>query len=110
MSTTLYAKYLKERESAELLEKDWGFATYKLGPDYVYLQDIYVDESERQSGKGVELMNEVAEIARAKGIKTLLGSVDTGAPFATTMMTIMIKQGFKLMSCSGNLIYLKKDI
>jgi len=107
---SLYAQYVKEREGASILERDWGFAVYIMQADHVYLQDIFVIEAERKSGKGVELMNDVAAIAREVGIAKMIGSVAPSTPFADSMLKIMQGLGFKLLSASEDMIYLIKEI
>ena len=110
MAKSLYSQYLREREGADLIEFSWGFAVYKMAKDHVYLQDIYVVPEERQNGRGVELMNLVADEARKQGVKTMYGSVAPSTQFSDVMIKIMMGLGFKLHSSQNDLIYLKKDI
>lgn len=110
MSKSLYAQYLRERENAEVLEYDWGFAVYKMAPDHVYLQDIYIVPAERNADRGQELMQEVAAIARTKGIKTMFGSICPSAKNSAKMERIMLHLGFELDSCGHDIIYYKKSI
>ena len=107
---SLYAQYVVERERSEIIEKDWGFAVYKMHKDHVYLQDIFVVEHERKNGRGVELMNEVIVFAKERGLKTMVGSVAPSTPFADAMFKIMQGLGFKLLSASEDMIYLIKEI
>lgn len=110
MKPSLYAQYVIERERAEIIEQDWGFAVYKLHKDHVYLQDIYVIEQERKNGRGVELMNEVASRAKMAGLTQMIGSVAPSTPFADSMLKIMQGLGFKLLSASEDMVYLIKEI
>lgn len=107
---SLFAKYIKERENAELLQHDWGFATYKVGPDYIYVQDFFVDKEERKNGRAQQLMIELIAVATEAGKSSLIGSVDPKDPNSSTMTSIMFSRDFKLISCDGTLIYLKKDL
>lgn len=110
MSKSLYAQYVEEREKAQVLEKDWGFAIYKLLDNHVYLQDIYVVPHERKNGKGVELMHEVADIASKAGLNIMVGSVVPSTSFGAQMLRIMLGLGFELLSSSENIVYLKRNI
>ncbi len=110
VSKSLYSQYLKERENAEVLEYDWGFAVYKMAADHVYLQDIYVVPKERANDRGQELMQEVAAIARMKGIKTMFGSISPSAKNSAKMERVMLHLGFELDSCGNDIIYYKKSI
>lgn len=110
MTPSLYAAYYLEREGVHVVEHEWGFATYKLMPEHVYLQDIYVIPSRRKDGLGVQLMNEVAEIAKKKGLRTMFGSVAPSTPFGHTMTQIMLGLGFRIHSSDKDIIYFKKDL
>lgn len=107
---SLYAQYVLEREGAHIIEYDWGFAIYHMKVDHVYLQDIFVVQSERKSGKGVQLMHEVAAKAKEAGINMMIGSVAPSTPFADAMFQIMQGLGFKLLSSSHDMVYLSKEI
>lgn len=106
----LYAAYLKEREGMELIERPYGFATYKLEHDHAYLQDIYVLPADRKGGRGVELEQAVILEAKKARLNVLYGSIDPRAEFATDMMNIMLKLNYKLSHVQGDLIFMKKDI
>lgn len=106
----LYRKYLEEREEAHLLDYEWGFAVYKYGKDYVYLQDIYVVPEQRQNKLGIHLMNEVAKEAKERGCVNMIGSVKPSAPFAKEMHEIMYKVGFKLFKSEKDFVYYIKEI
>lgn len=106
----LYASYLKERENAELIAYDWGFAVYKFFPDYCYLQDVFVQEGRRTEGLGVRLEAEVIAAAKKANLKWLYGSIDPQTKFATSMMQIMLGLKYKLSHTNGGLIYMKKEI
>lgn len=106
----LYAEYLMEREKAYLLDYEWGFATYKFEGDFVYLQDIYIVPELRQSGRGVQLMREVAAIGRERGFERLVGSVDKKDSNKERMFKIMEKLNFKKIDEDEDLIYFIKEI
>lgn len=107
---SLYARFMAEREGAHTVEMPWGFATYKVGRDNIYLETVYVKPEERQNGRGVELMKIVEAKAKQKQLPLLYGSVDPRAEFSTQMMQIMFKLGFKLSHSEPNLIYLVKKV
>jgi GNAT superfamily N-acetyltransferase len=110
MVKSLHSQYVMEREGGHLIEYSWGFAIYKLYPDSCYLQDIFVVEEERKNGRGVQLLNEVVEIAKQKGLHKLAGSVVPNTPFGHTMLTIMLSLGFKLHAAQQDIVYLMKEI
>lgn len=107
----LYWKYAKERENLQVIEHAWGFITYKF-PDSesAYIEDIYVVPEHRTANRGTELMDQVIEAIKPTGVKKLYGSCAPAANGSTDSMKIMFKRGFKLHSCTNELIYLIKDL
>lgn len=110
MKKPLYVQYVEEREGAEFVEHEHGFAVYKLQSDHCYLQDIFVEPEYRQSGLGVELMNKVIAVAKGHGHTKLVGSVVPSTPFGDKMIKIMLGLDFKLLSSSQDIIYMVKEI
>jgi GNAT superfamily N-acetyltransferase len=110
MKKSLYAQYVEEREGAQFIERAHGFAVFKMASDHCYLQDIFVEQEFRQTGLGVELMNEVIEVAKSQGHIKLIGSVVPSTPFSDNMFKIMQGLGFKLLSSSQDIIFLVKEI
>jgi hypothetical protein len=107
---TLYGKYLSEREGKFILEKPYGFATYEFGEDYVYIIDIYVVKEQRQHNKAASMADEIANIAKSQGKKSIIGSVDQTANGATISMKVLLGYGFSLLHLDKNMIYFKKEI
>jgi len=110
MGQGMYAKYLQERENVHLLEYAHGFSIYKILPDCIYLQDIYVLPEFRKCGHGVTMMDDVTTIGREMGKTKLLGSVVPSTKFGPQMLQIMLQLGFKLHSAENDIVYLIKDI
>jgi ribosomal protein S18 acetylase RimI-like enzyme len=110
MKKPLYQQYVEEREQAHFIECEHGFAIYKIYPDHVYLQDIYVEPEFRQSGIGVRLMDSIILIARKMGMTKLVGSVVPSTPLGNQTLGILLKLNFKLLKSSDDIIYLVKEI
>jgi len=105
----LYRQYLKEREGVNLLDYEWGFATYSFEEDCVYLQDIYIVPERRGEGLGVQLMNEVASIAKTREYEIMMGSVDDQANGCERMKKVMKHLGFsEFKKLSGVTYYIKE--
>ena len=105
-----YAQYVFEREGKYVLEKDYGFASYKIKDDALLIQDMYVVPESRNQKKSFELADELSEIAKNKGCKYLLAGVSPQAVGATHSMLVQIRYGFKLLGCEPNMIWFKKEI
>lgn len=107
---SLYAAYCAETGVKHILEYEYGFATYHLlGPE-CYIEDIYVIPEQRKSGGASNLAKQVEDIAKAKGCKALLGSVNTKIKDPTTSMKVLLAYGFKFLRADQNGIWFRKEL
>lgn len=107
---SLYADYIKEREGKDTVETADGFATYISHEDGMYIESIYVKPEQRKSGAAAKLADIITEIARAKQLKKLYGSVSPSAIGSTASLKVLLAYGFELHSAQPNFIVMKKDI
>lgn len=107
---SLYSDYLKEREGIDVLEASDGFATYLLRPTDCYIIDIYVVPEKRQSGLAAQMADQIADIARSKGIKFLTGSVDKRDPQAARNEKVLIAYGMHKAREQDHMVYYLKEI
>jgi ribosomal protein S18 acetylase RimI-like enzyme len=105
-----YSQYLKEREGLETLETLHGFALYKIQQDECYIQDIYVLPDKRRSGVASQMADAVAERAKSKGCRWLVGSVSPAANNAHTSLMVLIHYGMKLQKADKDIIFFAKEI
>lgn len=109
--SSLFSRYIQEREGKNIIEKEHGFLTYFFVSDTVcYVEDIFVVKEQRRSGLATELGKELEAIAKEAGIKKILGSVDLKAKTKTESMKFLLDYGFELKDNTGSLIYLIKDV
>lgn len=107
---SLYAQYIKEREELEIVENEFGFATYKIRNEEVYILDIYVVPEMRKTGMAKTIGDQICFYAKERGAKKAFGSVDVGTVGATISIQGLISWGMTAHSVNGNLIYFSKDI
>ena len=112
---SLYGDYVKEREGREIIEKEWGFATYKFVKDRgetesCYIIDIYVKPKNRTNGFAKNLLKEINDIAKQSDCKQLLGSVDLLANNPTDSLKTLLAVGFELHSIDRSTIYMRKKV
>jgi predicted GNAT family acetyltransferase len=109
--SSLYAKYIQEREGKSILELEHGYATYYyVNEDTVYIEDIFVEKEYRKTGLGKKLGDLIVKGAKSKGCTQLLGSVDVRANGATDSSKFLFSYGMQLHSTNGNMIYFIKNI
>ena len=107
---SLYGKYLLERENINILETEIGFATYLFENDYVYIKDIFVLKEYRNAKTASDMADKIAEIAKQKGYKKMLGSVCPSTNGSTSSIQVLISYGFKVIQSTENMIYFIKEI
>ena len=106
---SLYGQYIKERLNKEILEDEKGFATYSFIDDGCYIEDIFVSKNYRQHGIAKSMLDKISIIAKEKGCTKLIGSVVPTCNGSTDSLQAAFSYGFKLDSCTQNLIvYIKR--
>jgi predicted GNAT family acetyltransferase len=106
----MWAQYIKEREDFEVVETERGVATYKIMGDECYIKDIFVPKEHRMSGEASKIADHITEVAKINGCKFISGTIVPSLNGSTGSLMSLLKYGFKLESCTNDLIYLKKEI
>lgn len=109
-----HGDYLAER-GVNIIENKYGFVTYMeqkdhIGNDVVYICDIFVAKEYRQKSVGSKLADEVAIIAKEKGIKFLLGSTNLSRPGIELSFKSLMGYGMKVHSYHEEMIFWIKEI
>lgn len=110
MSDSLYAHYLRERTSIEIIETDFGFITYSIEAEECYIRDLFILPMHRHAHMAKDLADKVLEIAKTKNCKYLTGSVCPTTKGSDSSVKVLMAYGMKLHSAINNLIIFKKDI
>ncbi len=108
---SLYAQYILEHRGDEIIENEYGFATYRyLNNDTVYIVDIYIVPEYRKSNKASVIADEVVRAAKLRGCVKLLGTVTPTAKNSTVSLKVLLGYGMTLQSSSADCIIFEKDI
>ena len=108
--SSLYAKYIQEREGKQILENEHGFFTYKIVDKECYIEDIFIKKESRRSGIATVMANEIAQIAINAGCGYLTGTCIPSTQGATESMKAMFSYGFRIHSCQEDRIILIKEL
>jgi ribosomal protein S18 acetylase RimI-like enzyme len=110
--SSLFAKYIKEREGKTVIETDDVLAIYKFDLDHnsVYIEDIYVVPEKRKSGLGQKVADFICNLGRKQGLKYLVGSVVPSANGSDYSLKLLLRYGMRLKSSHENIIFLIKDL
>jgi GNAT superfamily N-acetyltransferase len=105
-----YAAYVKERWNKEVLENADGFAVYRFLTDGVFIEDIYVTPEKRSTQVAFNFANNIAELARIRGLKKMYGTVCIDAPYTEINLQKYFKYGFRVLNLHHNIINLVKEL
>ena len=100
----MYEKYIKERENLDSIRTDRGFIHYRIDkstfPSCV-INDYFVLEEFRRSGHGYFLANQVFQICKDAGVKTVLCYTDDAAEGVELSKFTIENFGFQLIEKEG---------
>lgn len=106
----LFLQYKKEREDVESIQVEGAFITFKMFPDHVYIEDVYCIPELRGSNIIYELAEKVEKAAKAADYKKMLVSVDIKANNPEIGLKSSFKNGYKIKSLQGSVIWLEKEL
>ncbi len=107
---SLYAMYLYEREGKSIIESDKGFITYSFFEDKCYIENLFVHPDFRKTHEASKMADQVAQEAKSKGYKKLIGSVIPSTKGSDDSIKVLQAYGFKLESSTNNFIIFEKDL
>lgn len=103
--------YLQERDNLTVrVFLGIGFVHYRINPDNIFLQDMFVQPELRLRGYGKYIISEMEKEARKQGKKHVVVGVWTAAKNSNDSLRAALAAGFKLMSQDNDTIYLSKSI
>lgn len=112
--TSLYGKYILEREGRGIVERDHGYATYTFHDNdtICYIVDIFVEKEHRNSKYASDLADDITSKAKEKGCDMLLGSVCLDTEAVDASVKVLYGYGMRIshIDSNENMIYFKKEI
>jgi GNAT superfamily N-acetyltransferase len=108
----MWADYIKETFGKEMLQTEYGFATFYIVPETTvcYIEDIYVIPELRKSKIGSELEAEITIWAKERKCTELMGSVNLTITTPERSMAVLISRGYKLTSATPTMLYFRKQL
>lgn len=107
---SIYAQYAKERAGRETIESEFGFATYTIYKDHVYIEDVFIVPEHRKSKICIGYVNDICKLAKKSGVDKVVTSVSPLARGATVSIKVILALGFELLNSTNDLIYFSKRI
>lgn len=108
--SSLYARYIKEREGKSIIENEDSFVSYKINGPEVYLSDIFISEESRTLSRFRALINQVAEIGKANECDIITANIHLADPNANKTLKVSMHVGFKVKDANGGILLLVKKI
>lgn len=105
-----YAKYLRERDNAILVDKPEGFYVYSISDRIIYISEIYILPEHRKGLRLYRWCMEAINIGVAEGCTHVVGSVDIDTNNWQVSEKLMLKYGFTCYRVDGSLKYYSKSI
>tara|TARA_B100000131_G_scaffold11232_2_gene11732 strand:- start:12966 stop:13307 length:342 start_codon:yes stop_codon:yes gene_type:complete len=112
MQNSLYAKYILERENKHYFENKYGFVTYTIGSDNIYLQDMYVLQECRGKGHARNFLNYIEKIALELNKSCIVTSISINAQNPEISIIPIICGDFKIKKLDekNSMIYFIKRL
>ncbi len=107
---SLYGDYVWQTRGLRTIEGIHGFATYLINENECYIEDVYVEESQRHLGIGRKMIDDVRKIAKTMGVKILTTSVNGRFKDPDTSLKACLAYGFKLSKVVDDIIFLRMEI
>lgn len=106
----MWAEYWAETGSTVAREYTWGLMAYSLGPDYLYIEEMYVRPELRQQGYGLRMVAECVEIARENNKKFLLASVNLSNKTTALSMRSILAAGFYPVRADAGVVWFSLEV
>lgn len=94
---SLYARYIKEREGLNCIEREYGFCTWAVSPDQqeLHIHEMFIVPERRRRGLATALIKELESEFKARGGKVLVSFLDQRAKGWEISRDVQIAYGFK---------------
>ena len=107
----MYEDYVLELWDRRIIKKEYGFVSYELCRDFVYISDLFIERDYREEGLGKELEAEVIEIGMDHGYSKIQCRVYRSDKSWRTNFEIYTQHcGYKMIEENKDFILLGKTI
>lgn len=97
----MYELFIKERANLDTIRTDKGFITYEIKFPNCIINNLFVLKEHRQSGHANFLGDQVFQICKDAGVKTVYCSTDDRARGVEVSTAVIENFGFKFFMKSG---------
>jgi GNAT superfamily N-acetyltransferase len=107
-----FARYYEERIGGRCFEDDAGFICYRVMPEAkeVVIDELFVHRDYRRTEVGRSLVRVAAVDGKEKGCDLMSCNVMTAAKTSGVALQSALADGFRIVSATGGVITLVKEI
>lgn len=106
----MYEQYIYERENLHMIQTDHGFITYKIEFPNCLISDCFVLKEFRKNKYASFLADQVLEICKGAGVKTVYCQTDDKSNDVATSITSISKFGFSFVRKEDSISYFKLEL
>jgi hypothetical protein len=110
LKNSLYAKYIQEREGAEIIESEHGFISYKFLGDQCLVLDMFVEKSSRGNGHFKGLFSELEQKAKNAFCVQVCGRIFLADKNHKTTLFAVLSIGCEIARADGDCFYIIKKL
>ena len=107
---SLFSEYVKETKQMDIIEDEQGFVTFLVSGEDCYIADLFIRPQFRRKHKAFSFGDELKQIAKDKGCKNLVTTVNTTNVDPSTPLKGILAFGFKVISANNNIILAKMEL
>lgn len=112
MMPSHWKRYNEEIGTNPVIEYEWGFADYSLGPDTLVINNVYIVPEERGKKRTDELEAALIEVAKENGKDFLIGKIQmfVKKEVKINSLQMQLARGYEPYRAEGDVLYLRKEI
>jgi GNAT superfamily N-acetyltransferase len=105
-----YKQYIKERKGLDLYEDEYGFFTYQIQDNKMFIQDLFVLPEFRNSGVGESYSKKIDKLALDNNCTHNVCTVCVRAKNYIDSLNFIKKMGYQVTNDEYTLVYLIKEL
>lgn len=110
LSNTLYAKYVLERENAQILENDVGFIKYVITGKECFLADMFIESTKRSTSLCRNMFAELSKIASDARCEVITANIHLNDKGHVKTLQAAFKLGFKIARAQNDILLIIKEL
>ena len=107
---SLWSDYVRECGILQIVEEPWGFITFHVEQDCLWINDVFVEQTSRKSGRARALLDAAIDYGQLHGCTHVKTSVFAKSRVAGISLAAGLAAGFQLHGAQLNSIILAKPI